>query len=123
MKILAIDDNAVLMDGVNSFFKKKGEARVVAECCRSFAEAIMAIGRHHPTVILLDDDLGKPRDGLEIAKHLREHNSSRYEIVSITGTGDQDILAEYAELGIPILEKGGRSIIQWIKERLAQDPK
>ncbi len=122
MKILVVDDNAALVDGINSFFPKRGEARVAAECCRSFAEAIMAIGRHHPTIILLDDDLGKPRDGLEIAEGLKEQNPDRYEIFSITGTQNQDILDGYKDLGVPILKKEEVSVIQWIKERLAQDP-
>ncbi len=123
MKILVIDDDEALIYGINAFFRNKGVVGVEAECCKSFDEAIMAIGRHHPSIILLDDDLGKTRDGLEIARVLKEQNPTRYQIISTTGTTNQDILDEYRGLGIPLLKKEQVSMVQWIKERLAQDPK
>ncbi len=51
-----------------------------------------------------------------------ENNPDRYEIFSITGTTEQDILDEYRGLGVTILKKEEVSIIQWIRERLTQDP-
>jgi two-component system, NarL family, nitrate/nitrite response regulator NarL len=59
-RILIVDDHAMFRESLAEFLDKVPGFRVVGRCASS-AEALHAIGKTSPTVVLLDFDLGSER--------------------------------------------------------------
>ncbi len=68
-RILLVDDHAIVRSGVRRMLSENGEFEVVAEAADA-DEAIRAVRRHQPDVVVLDIGL-KTRSGLDILPDIR----------------------------------------------------
>lgn len=107
VKILIIDDDELLQLIKSTFDNLGKKEELEVEICTSVEQAVKAIGEHRPTHLFLDDDFGRPENGLIVARQLQSQSRRLCQIFSTTGTRDEEILAEYRKLKIPCVGKGG----------------
>lgn len=82
MRVLLVDDDAVLADALRRVLERHGHP---TELATSGAAALAVIAAREPDVVLLD--MGLPdRDGLGVCREIRER--SRVPILAVTGRGD-----------------------------------
>jgi DNA-binding NarL/FixJ family response regulator len=68
IKVLIVDDEALVRSGLRMILEVAGDISIVAEA-RDGDEAIIAVGRHRPDVVLMDVRM-PGRDGLSAAAKL-----------------------------------------------------
>jgi DNA-binding NarL/FixJ family response regulator len=71
IKILLIEDNRLLRDGIASMLKKQSDMQVVATVGNG-ENILLMIGKHKPNIILLDLGL-RNQNSLQIVKLSKEH--------------------------------------------------
>ena len=110
---LFIDDNANILNSLKLFFEKEN---VFFTECHSAQEALAAISRYQPDVVLIDNSFSEENknDGLEVIDALKDSNIKFY---SITATSNKEVLGEYQKRGIRVL---GKSNINEIKKILEE---
>jgi DNA-binding NarL/FixJ family response regulator len=89
VKVLLVDDHALLRTGVANIINQEPDLRVVAEAGNG-AEAIQAFELHHPDITLLD--LRMPvMEGVEAVRQLRLRDPNARVIVLTTYDTDDEI--------------------------------
>jgi DNA-binding NarL/FixJ family response regulator len=75
IRLVLADDHPILLDGLQRLFQLEPDFEVVARCADG-AEAVRAVARHRPDVLVLD--LGMPvMDGFEFVAELRRAPDTR----------------------------------------------
>ncbi len=96
IRLVLADDHPILLDGLQRLFQLEPDFEVLARCSDG-AEAVRAVVRHRPDVLVLD--LGMPvKDGLTVLRELRELNLPTATVV-LTASLDEDDLLEAIQLG------------------------
>lgn len=71
IRVLVVDDHAILRDGIRSLLESQEDIVVVGEA-ENGAEAIEFVERSSPNIVLMD--ISMPRmNGLEATRHLHDH--------------------------------------------------
>jgi DNA-binding NarL/FixJ family response regulator len=96
-KILVVDDEALIAEDVADLCRLNGYE--VCGTAFTAGQALLAIDRERPTLVLLDINLNGDMDGVEIAEHLR----SKYTIpfIFLTSYVDANTLAR-AKATLPL---------------------
>ncbi|MCW4353600.1 response regulator transcription factor [Hoyosella sp. YIM 151337] len=83
LKIVLVDDHAIVRQGLRFILEREADMRVVAEAATA-AEAMAVVERHRPDIVLLDLKLstGSDTEGLEVCS---------------------DLVARYPETGVLVL--------------------
>jgi DNA-binding NarL/FixJ family response regulator len=90
IRILVVDDHAVLREGLTMIIESQADLRVVAET-GSGKQAVALFGEHLPDITLLD--LGLPDiHGVDVIKAIREQHPEARIIVLTTYLGDVQAL-------------------------------
>jgi signal transduction histidine kinase len=85
-RILVVDDNRDAADSLRTLLKFLGAD---VEVAYGGAEALSAIEKLHPAVVLLD--LGMPEiDGYEVAKRIRQTEFDDVTLIALTGWGQEE---------------------------------
>lgn len=101
MKILIIDDNGEWIVSVSRAFLRS--SNVICEECHSATEAIVAIMKKTPDVLLLDHQLTEDGDeGFEVVEWVKKNNP-KIEVYSTTSNSDAK--ESYAAMGIGWVDK------------------
>ena len=96
LRVLIVDDHAVIRTGLRSLLESEDDVKVVGEAGDG-AEAERKVDELHPDIVLLD--IGLPgRDGIEVAKHLKQVRP-KLIIVFLTMHEDEAMLREALALG------------------------
>lgn len=74
IRVLVVDDEALVRSGLRLILEAAGDISVVAEA-RDGDEALLAVGRHHPDVVLMDVRM-PGRDGLSAARELQDRGAA-----------------------------------------------
>lgn len=102
-RILIVDDNASIAEAMARELRDRGCAAVVAgdasEALAKFA------GTLKPEAGVLDYDLGRGLNGLELAEALNRANGAPFPVVLVTGSTDSDVLAALKKQGVVWLNK------------------
>jgi DNA-binding response OmpR family regulator len=80
-KLLIVEDNAGLRTSLEEYFAREGFAVTTVD---DGAEALSAVGRIHPDLVILDVQLPH-KDGLEICQAIRQQIGQAIGIVMISG--------------------------------------
>ncbi|MGA7614064.1 MAG: response regulator transcription factor [Thermoanaerobaculia bacterium] len=97
IRIVIADDHQVVLKGLVQYFLEEPDFEVVAEC-RNGEEALEAVRRFRPDVLVLD--LRMPgKDGLQVLRELREEEK-RPATVLLTGNVADDDVVEAMHLGV-----------------------
>lgn len=95
IRIMIVDDHAVVRGGVRMLIQSQSRFIVVGEAATS-GEALAVAAREQPDIILLDVDLGADR-GLDILPRLLEITSAR--VLLFTASRDTEIHVKAVRLG------------------------
>jgi len=70
-KIIIVDDHPVVLNGLRSIFMGQGEYRVTGAAINA-DDAISLLCKEHPDILLVDVELGRGINGIELVRRVRE---------------------------------------------------
>jgi DNA-binding NarL/FixJ family response regulator len=97
IRLILADDHRIILEGLEQLFRREREFQVLATCT-SGEDALIAVRRHKPDVLVLDYQM--PRgDGLSTLKAVRAENLTT-RIVLLTATMDEDDVLDAMQAGV-----------------------
>jgi DNA-binding NarL/FixJ family response regulator len=97
IRLVLADDHPLMLDALGALFTVSDDFEVAARC-RDGEEAVQAVRRHRPDVLVLD--LRMPRlDGLGVLRALRDETNPP-RVVVLTAAVDEDEVLEALRLGV-----------------------
>lgn len=116
IRVLIVDDHKIIRDGLRDLISSREGMTVVADAGNS-AEAIDAMNRHQPTMVVLDLDLGGG-SGLDLIPELQQVDQN-IAIVILTGLRDvsrRDRAIELGARGVVLKEEGATELLNAIEK-------
>ncbi len=101
-KALVLDDDELALHGMGSLLQSWG---MVCELAQSLGQALQAVVRQHPDIIVSDFRLAEARDGGMAIAQLRAALNQAIPALLITGDTSPERLREAEATGIPLLHK------------------
>jgi DNA-binding NarL/FixJ family response regulator len=97
IRLVLADDHPLLLDGLEALLRGAGDCEVVARC-RDGEEALQAVRRHKPDVLVLD--LRMPHlNGLEVLRRMRGEGLATRVVVLTAAVNDEEVV-EAVGLGV-----------------------
>ena len=96
VRVLLVDDHAVVRQGLVAFLKNESELRVVGEAA-SGAEAIEIAGRLAPDVVLMDVTM-TGMDGVEATRVIKQRQPA-VRVIALSALTDADVTRRMAAAG------------------------
>ena len=90
VRILVVDDHAVVRAGIAALLETEDDFSVVAEA-ESGAEAIQKAREHQPDVVVMDIHLVGSLSGIEACEHILEHQPET-KIIMLTAYAEEDLV-------------------------------
>jgi two-component system, NarL family, nitrate/nitrite response regulator NarL len=97
IRLVLADDHPIILDGLEALFRLEPDIGVVARCING-EEALMAVSRHRPDVLLLDLHLPR-KDGLAVLRELRQKKLDT-KVVLLAAVLDEEEALEAFRLGV-----------------------
>lgn len=88
LKILIVEDEILIAETIKLYLEEKGH--LVQDICISYREAVRAIEREKPDLVVLDIRLYGEKSGIDVAKYLKE-KSEKIPFIYLTSQYDQRI--------------------------------
>lgn len=96
IRVMIVDNHTVVRTGLRMLIETRADMHVVAEAARR-ADALAAIAREHPDIIVLDLDLGAEQ-GIELLPDLVKH-AGEARIIVLTGLHEPELHRRAIQLG------------------------
>jgi len=97
IRLILADDHRIILEGLEQLFRREREFQVLATCT-SGQDALIAVRRHKPDVLVLDYQM--PRgDGLSTLKAVRAEGLTT-RVVLLTATMDEDDVLDAMQAGV-----------------------
>lgn len=116
IRVLVVDDHAILRDGIRTLLERQAEIDVVGEASNGI-EAISLVGKLQPDIVLMD--IAMPEmDGLEATRRITDTHPD-VRILILTQHDNREFIIPLLQAGASgyILKKsGGRELINAIHE-------
>ena len=96
ISLVLADDHPVVLDGLETLFRTERDFKILARC-RNGDEALQAVRRHRPNLLLLDLRL-PGKDGLAVLRHLKDLKTTT-RVVLLTAALDEGEVVEALRLG------------------------
>jgi DNA-binding NarL/FixJ family response regulator len=87
IRVVLVDDHRSVLWGLEKLIQSAAPCMQVVETATGGADALAAVGKHKPDVVLLDLDLGD-EDGLHLVPQIRKLGS---KVVILTGLRDAEV--------------------------------
>ena len=116
MQIVLADDHPILLEGLTAVLQSDPEFRVAARCVNG-DEALAAVARHRPDILLLDLRMPE-KDGLAVLADLRRR-SDPCRVVVLTANLDEAAAFEAIRLGargILLKEEAANALLHCLRE-------
>lgn len=97
IRVVLVDDHPIVLDGVEDLFRLQPDLQVVARCADG-EQAIAAVRRHQPDVLVLDLRLPK-KDGLTVIREMAAERL-RTRVLVLTAALDEQEVLEAVRLGV-----------------------
>jgi len=97
MKVLVVDDSAIVCQGLKATLEQDNEIKVVGFASNGI-EAVNECARNMPDVVLMDIKMPKI-DGIDGVKLIRERFGSEIKILMLTTFGNRSFLNEALKVG------------------------
>jgi DNA-binding NarL/FixJ family response regulator len=97
ISLVLADDHPIVLDGLERLVQLHADLRVVARC-RNGREAVEAVRRHRPDVLVLDIRM-PDLDGLGVLKELRRQDLST-RVVLLTAALEEEEVLDAIRLGV-----------------------
>ena len=119
MKLVIVDDHPIVLEGLSALFRGEPQIKIVARCLTG-EEALEAVERHRPDILLLD--LNLPRmNGLAVLRELASRGLET-RVVLITASVEQEQVIEALRLGVRgvvLKELAPRLLVQCVRKVFA----
>jgi two-component system, NarL family, nitrate/nitrite response regulator NarL len=115
ISLVVADDHPLILDGLRSLFRQEADFHVAAECSNG-TQALEAVRRHAPDVLVLDLRM-KDMSGLDVLRSIAEE-ALPTRVVVLTAALDEDQVVEAIRLGgkgIVLKEMAPRLLVQCIR--------
>lgn len=120
IRVLVVDDHAILRDGIRSMLERQTNIDVVGEATNG-VEALSMFGKLKPDIVLMD--IAMPEmDGLEATRQITQ-NDPDAKILILTQHDNREFIVPLLQAGASgyILKKsGGRELVNAIHEVIEQ---
>lgn len=116
IRVLIVDDHKIIRDGLRDLISSRGGMNVVADVGNS-GDAIRAVTRERPNVVVLDLDLGD-ESGLNLIEQLQTAAADA-AIVVLTGVRDvekRDRAMELGARGVVLKDQGATELLKAIEK-------
>ncbi len=116
IRVLVVDDHAILREGIRSLLERYDDIAVVGEAGNG-AEALALVEALHPDIVLMD--LAMPEvDGLEATRRLHQLHPE-VKVLILTQHDNQEYIApalQAGAVGYVLKRSGGREVIAAIRQ-------
>ena len=116
IRVVLADDHRVVLEGLEQLLRSEPDIEVVASCIDG-REALAAVRRHHPDILVLD--LRMPHlDGLGVLRDLAAARDAT-QVVVLTAGLDERELVEAIRLGargVVLKEMASRQLLQCLRK-------
>jgi DNA-binding NarL/FixJ family response regulator len=116
MRLVLADDHRLVLEALLLLLHREDDLEVVATCADGH-EALAAVRRHHPDILVLD--LSMPHlDGIGVLRELASANDGT-RVVVLTAGGDERELVEAIRLGargVVLKEMASRLLLQCLRK-------
>ncbi|MCX6030915.1 MAG: response regulator transcription factor [Chloroflexi bacterium] len=120
IRVLVVDDHAILRDGIRSLLERHEDLTVVGEAGNG-VEALALVEALRPDIVLMD--LAMPEmDGLEATRRLRESHPA-VKVLILTQHANQEYIAPALQAGAAgyvLKRSGGREVVAAIRDVFEQ---
>jgi DNA-binding NarL/FixJ family response regulator len=116
IRLVLADDHPFILTGLENLFCTEEDFQVLARCVNG-AEALEAVRKHRPDVLVLDIRM-PVKDGLEVAREIRKDNLPT-RVVLLTAVLDEGELLEALRLGVQgivLKEMAPQMLLQCIRK-------
>ena len=116
IKLVIADDHPILLSGLESLLQRERDLKVLARCSDG-AEALHAVARHRPDVVVLDQNM-PGKNGLEVLRELHAAKSP-VRAVLLAAELPEDDLVEAMRLGVRgvvLKEMAPQFLVQCVRE-------
>jgi len=97
IRLVLVDDHPIVLDGLETLFRLEPDIRVVARCVNG-EEALTAVSRNRPDVLLLDLNLPR-KDGLTVLRELHDKKLGT-KVVLLAAVLEEAEVLEAFRLGV-----------------------
>jgi two-component system response regulator NreC len=116
IRVLIVDDHAILRDGIRSLLDRQEGITVVGEASNG-REALAQLGTLQPDIILMD--VAMPvMDGLEATRRIKESHPE-IRVLILTQHGDEEYVTPLLQVGASgyvLKRSGGREVVTAIRQ-------
>jgi DNA-binding NarL/FixJ family response regulator len=116
IRVLVVDDHAILREGIRSLLERADDITVVGEAA-SGVQALAQVDALHPDIVLMD--LAMPEmDGLEATRRLRQRHP-QVKVLILTQHDNQEYILPALQAGAAgyvLKRSGGREVITAIRQ-------
>jgi DNA-binding NarL/FixJ family response regulator len=113
--LILADDHPIILEGLSQLFQRDKDFKVLATCT-SGEEAITAVRRHRPDVLVLDVRMPNG-DGLSVLKQIHEdHGTTRVVLLTASMEDDEVLQAmEHGVWGLVLKEAAAVSLVDTVR--------
>lgn len=97
ISLVLADDHPIVLDGLETLFRLEPDFQVAARCVNG-EEALVAVRRHRPDVLLLDIHMPR-KDGLAVLRDLQREKVTT-KVVLLAAVLEEDEVLEALRLGV-----------------------
>lgn len=114
--LVLADDHPIILEGLEQLFRRDKDFQVLATCS-SGEEAINAVRRHHPDVIVLDVRMANG-DGLSVLKQIHEERLSTRVVLLTASMAEDEVLQamENGVWGLVLKESAAVSLVDSVRK-------
>lgn len=114
--LILADDHPIILEGLEQLFRRDKDFQVLATCTNG-EDAIVAVRRHNPDVLVLDVQM--PRgDGLSVLQRVHaEHLTTRVILLTASMADDEVLQAmEHGVWGLVLKESAAVSLVDSVRK-------
>ena len=116
IRLVLVDDHPIVLDGLESLFRLESDIRVVARCVNG-EEALIAVNRHRPDVLLLDLNLPR-KDGLTVLRELHPKKLDTKVVVLAAVLEEEEVLEAFrlGVRGMVLKEQAAQTVVRCVRQ-------
>jgi DNA-binding response OmpR family regulator len=95
-RVVVVDDEVLIAEYIAGELEDAGYQ--VCEVCRTYEDALEAVSRHDPDLVILDISIGRSGNGLDLARDIMVRKPTK--VIFCSGMQPSDAGPEFARCGL-----------------------